>query len=128
MDVKSAFLYGTIKEEVYVCQPPSFEDPQFPNKVYKVEKALYGLHQVIDLWTNKALLKDEEAENVDVHLYRSMIGSLMYLTAFRPDIMFTVCTCARDSPFVGRFFDRIMVEVVLTGNPQQEVVNFLAKG
>ncbi|GKF03489.1 putative ribonuclease H-like domain-containing protein, partial [Tanacetum coccineum] len=46
MDVKSAFLYGTIEEEVYVCQPPGFEDPQFPNKVYKVEKALYGLHQV----------------------------------------------------------------------------------
>ncbi|GJT46999.1 putative ribonuclease H-like domain-containing protein [Tanacetum coccineum] len=45
--------------------------------------------------TNKALLKDEEAEDVDVHLYKSMIGSLMYLTAFRPDIMFVVCTCAR---------------------------------
>ncbi|GKE05269.1 putative ribonuclease H-like domain-containing protein [Tanacetum coccineum] len=45
MDVKSAFLYGTIEEEVYVCQPSGFEDPQFPNKVYKVEKALYGLHQ-----------------------------------------------------------------------------------
>nr|GEW32857.1 hypothetical protein [Tanacetum cinerariifolium] len=45
MDVKSAFLYGKIEEEVYVCQPPSFEDLHFPNKVYKVEKALYGLHQ-----------------------------------------------------------------------------------
>ncbi|GJY61479.1 putative ribonuclease H-like domain-containing protein [Tanacetum coccineum] len=120
MDVKSAFLYGTIEEEVYVCQPPGFEDPQFPNKVYKVEKALYGLHQahracqekyVADILkkfdfvtiktastlieTNKALLKDEEAEDVDVHLYRSMIGSLMYLTASRPDIMFAVCACAR---------------------------------
>ncbi|GJW66256.1 uncharacterized mitochondrial protein-like protein [Tanacetum coccineum] len=51
MDVKSAFLYGTIKEEVYVCQPPSFEDPQFPDKVYKVEKALYGLHQAPRAWT-----------------------------------------------------------------------------
>ncbi|GJW68367.1 putative ribonuclease H-like domain-containing protein [Tanacetum coccineum] len=49
--------------------------------------------------TNKALVKDEEAEDVDVHLYRSMIGSLMYLTASRPDIMFAVCVCARDSPF-----------------------------
>ncbi|GJQ98352.1 putative ribonuclease H-like domain-containing protein [Tanacetum coccineum] len=45
--------------------------------------------------TNKALLKDEEAEDVDVYLYRSMIGSLMYLTASRPDIMFAVCACAR---------------------------------
>ncbi|GJV73135.1 putative ribonuclease H-like domain-containing protein [Tanacetum coccineum] len=50
MDVKSAFLYGTIKEEVYVCQPPGFEDPQFPDKVYKVEKALYGLHQAPRAW------------------------------------------------------------------------------
>ncbi|GJS67455.1 putative reverse transcriptase domain, ribonuclease H-like domain, aspartic peptidase domain protein [Tanacetum coccineum] len=45
--------------------------------------------------TNKALLKDEEAEDVDVHLYRSMIRSLMYLTASRPDIMFAVCAYAR---------------------------------
>ncbi|GKA71091.1 putative ribonuclease H-like domain-containing protein [Tanacetum coccineum] len=47
MDVKSAFLYGTIEEEVYVFQPPSFKDPHFPDKVYKVEKALYGLHQLL---------------------------------------------------------------------------------
>nr|GEV33619.1 hypothetical protein [Tanacetum cinerariifolium] len=45
--------------------------------------------------TNKALIKDEEAKDVDVHLYRSMIGSLMYLTASRPDIMFIVYACAR---------------------------------
>ncbi|GJQ97759.1 putative ribonuclease H-like domain-containing protein [Tanacetum coccineum] len=50
MDVKSAFLYGKIKEEVYVCQPPGFEDLEFPNKVYKVEKALYGLHQAPRAW------------------------------------------------------------------------------
>ncbi|GKF29760.1 putative ribonuclease H-like domain-containing protein, partial [Tanacetum coccineum] len=50
MDVKSAFLYGTIEEEVYVCQPLSFEDPQFPDKVYKVEKALYGLRQAPKAW------------------------------------------------------------------------------
>ncbi|GJX70356.1 putative ribonuclease H-like domain-containing protein, partial [Tanacetum coccineum] len=164
MDVKSAFLYGTIEEEVYVKQPPGFIDPQFPNKVYKVEKALYGLHQAPRAWydtlstyllengfrrgtidktlfikkdkndimlvqqqedgifisqdkyvvnilkkfdftivkiastllePNKPLLKDEEAADVDVHLYRSLIGSLMYLTASRPDIMFAICNCAR---------------------------------
>ncbi|GJT36973.1 ribonuclease H-like domain-containing protein [Tanacetum coccineum] len=49
MDVKSAFLYGQIEEEVYVCQPPGFEDPDHPDKVYKVMKALYGLHQAPEL-------------------------------------------------------------------------------
>nr|GFD19829.1 hypothetical protein [Tanacetum cinerariifolium] len=50
IDVKSAFLYGTIKEEVYVCQPPGFEDPEYPDKVYKVVKALYELHQAPRAW------------------------------------------------------------------------------
>ncbi|GJZ52578.1 putative ribonuclease H-like domain-containing protein [Tanacetum coccineum] len=182
MDVKSAFLYGTIEEEVYVHQPPGFVDPAHPNKVYKVIKALYGLHQAPRAWyetlssflmengfrrgtidktlfikkkksdimlvqvyvddiifgstkksmctefedcmhkrfqmssmgeltfflglqsirttttpieSNKPLVKDEYGEDVDVHVYKSMIGSLMYLTASRPDIMFAVCACAR---------------------------------
>ncbi|KAI3820245.1 hypothetical protein L1987_07789 [Smallanthus sonchifolius] len=50
LDVKSAFLYGKVHEEVYVTQPPGFEDPQFPNKVYKLDKALYGLHQAPRAW------------------------------------------------------------------------------
>ncbi|GJT43431.1 putative ribonuclease H-like domain-containing protein [Tanacetum coccineum] len=208
MDVKSAFLYGQIEEEVYVCQPPGFEDPDHPDKVYKVVKALYGLHQAPRAWYDtlatyllsngfqrgqidqtlfiksqqghillvqiyvddiifgstkkelceefeklmkdkfqmssmgeltfflglqvqqrkkgifisqdkyvheilrkfnytdvkfastpidleKPLVKDADADDVDEHLYRSMIGSLMYLTASRPDIMFAVCACAR---------------------------------
>nr|GEY60048.1 hypothetical protein [Tanacetum cinerariifolium] len=120
MDVKSAFLYGTIKEEVYVCQPLGFEDPDHPDKVYKVVKALYGLHQApracqdkyvaeilrkfrliegksasTPIDAEKPLLKDLDGEDVDVHTYRSMIGSLMYLTSSRPDIMFAVCVCAR---------------------------------
>ncbi|GJV26147.1 putative ribonuclease H-like domain-containing protein, partial [Tanacetum coccineum] len=50
MDVKSAFLYGKIDEEVYVSQPPGFIDPKYPQKVYKVVKALYGLHQAPRAW------------------------------------------------------------------------------
>nr|GEV75393.1 putative ribonuclease H-like domain-containing protein [Tanacetum cinerariifolium] len=113
MDVKSAFLYGKIEKEAYVCQPLGFEDPGFPDKVYKVEKALYGFHQSsracqdkyvneilnkfgfsdvkttsTPIETHKILLKDEKGEDVDEHLYRSMIGSLMYLTSSRLDIMF----------------------------------------
>nr|GEX72613.1 hypothetical protein [Tanacetum cinerariifolium] len=201
MDVKSEFMYGRIKEKVYICQPLGFEDLEFPDRVYKVEKALYGLHQAPRAWyetlsthlldnrfhrgqidktlfikrvkgdillvqvyvddiifgftrkemctefekmmhkkfqmssmgeltfflglqvtqkddgifmsqdkyvdeilknfgfstvkttstpmeTLKPLLKDENAEDVDVHLYRSMISSLMHLTSSRPDIMF----------------------------------------
>ncbi|GJR58878.1 putative ribonuclease H-like domain-containing protein [Tanacetum coccineum] len=170
--------YDEIEEEVYVCQPPGFEDPDFPDRVYKVEKAMYGLHQAPRAWyetlstylldngfqkgeidktlfikrykgdtllissmgeltfflglqvkqkkdgifisqdkyvakivkkirftevktastpieTQKPLLKDEDGKEVDVHMYRSMIGSLMYFTSSRPDIMFAVCVCAR---------------------------------
>nr|GEY30126.1 retrovirus-related Pol polyprotein from transposon TNT 1-94 [Tanacetum cinerariifolium] len=128
IDLKSAFLYGKIEGEVYVCQPHGFEDPDFPDKVYKVEKALYALHQAPRAWyetlfifllenrfkrgqidktlfiktnkdvkkastpmeTSKPLLNDEDGEEVDVHMYRSMIGSLMYLTSSRPDIMFDI--------------------------------------
>ncbi|GKD24477.1 putative ribonuclease H-like domain-containing protein [Tanacetum coccineum] len=169
MDVKSAFLYGKIEEEVYVCQPLGFEDPNFPNRVYKVEKALYGWNQAPRAWyetlstyllenrfqrgkidktlfikrdqgelifflglqvkqkedgifisqdkyvtkilkvfsfsdvktastpmeTHKPLLKDADGEDVDEHMYRSMIGSLMYLTSSRTYIMFVVSVCAR---------------------------------
>nr|GFA39553.1 hypothetical protein [Tanacetum cinerariifolium] len=160
IDVKSAFLYGKIDEDVYVSQPSGFIDPKFLNKVYKVIKALYGLHQALRAWyatlstflvqsgyrrglidktlfikkdkkdimlvqvyaddiifgstkkswcdefealmknstpieTKKPLVKDGEAANVDVHIYRSMIGYLMYLTASRHDIMYAVCAYSR---------------------------------
>nr|GEV49091.1 retrovirus-related Pol polyprotein from transposon TNT 1-94 [Tanacetum cinerariifolium] len=106
MDVKSAFLYGTIDEEVYVMQPLGFQDPEFLVKVFKVEKAMNGLHQApracYDVRSSNTPMdkenpweKDGTGKDVDLHLYRSMIGSLMYLTASRPDIMFAVCACAR---------------------------------
>nr|GEX29731.1 putative ribonuclease H-like domain-containing protein [Tanacetum cinerariifolium] len=67
MDVKSAFLYGTIKEEVYVCQSPGFEDPNHPDKVYKVVKALYGLHQALRACSIKYAL------TVNLNIYVSYI-------------------------------------------------------
>ncbi|GJX28261.1 putative ribonuclease H-like domain-containing protein [Tanacetum coccineum] len=139
MDVTSAFLYGKIKEEVYIFQPSGFEDPEFHDIVYKVEKALYGLHQTPRAWskviqkedgifisqdkyvdeilkkfgfstvrivstpmeTSKPLLKDAEAKDVDVYLYRSMIGSLMYLTSSRPDIIYL-----KDQPKLGLWYPK----------------------
>ncbi|GKB46009.1 putative ribonuclease H-like domain-containing protein [Tanacetum coccineum] len=53
---KSAFLYGRIDEEVYVTQPKGFVDPQHPKKVYKVVKALYGLHQAPRAWPDDNVL------------------------------------------------------------------------
>ncbi|GJT31821.1 putative ribonuclease H-like domain-containing protein [Tanacetum coccineum] len=145
MDVKNAFLYSKIEEEVYVCQPLGFEDPEFPDRVYKVEKALYGLHQApracqdkyVDetlkkfgfstvmiastpMETSKPLLKDAKTEDVDVYLYRSMIGSLMYLTASRPDIMFDICACARFqvTPKVSHLYAVKRIFRYLKGQPK----------
>ncbi|GJR22873.1 copia protein [Tanacetum coccineum] len=124
MDAKSAFLYGTIEEELlepdmrpclptywkmdledallirlYSSRRTKKDDGIFISQDKYVADILKKFNFIImkttstPIETNKALLKDEEAVDVDVHLYRSMIGSLMYLTASRPGIMFVVCAC-----------------------------------
>ncbi|GJW56779.1 putative ribonuclease H-like domain-containing protein [Tanacetum coccineum] len=93
MDVKSAFLYGTIEEEVYVCQPPGFEDPQFPDKVYKVEKALYGLHQAPRAWyetLSTYLIKNRfRRGTIDKTLFiKNDKGNILLVQVYVDDIIF----------------------------------------
>nr|GFA74799.1 hypothetical protein [Tanacetum cinerariifolium] len=106
MDVKTVFLNGILKEEV----------KEYPDHVYALNKALYGLKQAPRAWydvlsqfliksgfqkvptpmVEQAKLKlDLVGKPVDHTDYRSMIGSLMYVTSSRPDIMFATCMCTR---------------------------------
>ncbi|GJX33986.1 putative ribonuclease H-like domain-containing protein [Tanacetum coccineum] len=82
MDVKSDFLYGKIEEEVYVCQPLSFEDPHFLDKVYKVEKALYGLHQAPRAWYE--ILSTNLLDNV---FHRGHIDKTLFIKRHKDDIL-----------------------------------------
>ncbi|GJV70734.1 retrovirus-related pol polyprotein from transposon TNT 1-94 [Tanacetum coccineum] len=116
MDVKSAFLNGKLKEEVYVKQPPGFESTEFPDHVCKLDKALYGFKQALRAWyeTLSTFLTEHKFVRVKTPMvppnnlgpdlsgkavnetqYRGMIGSIMYLTASRPDIQFSTCLCVR---------------------------------
>ncbi|GJV04651.1 putative ribonuclease H-like domain-containing protein [Tanacetum coccineum] len=92
-DVKSAFLYGKIEKEVYVCQPPGFEDPDFPDRVYKIEKALYGLHQVPKEWyeTLSTYLLDNgfQRGKIDKNLFiRRDNGDILLVQVYVDDIIF----------------------------------------
>ncbi|GKB10524.1 ribonuclease H-like domain-containing protein, partial [Tanacetum coccineum] len=96
MDVKSAFLYGKIDEEKSWCDEfEALMKSKFQMSSMGELTFFLGLQVKQKEDDSEALVKDEEASDVDVHLYRSMIGSLMYLTASRPDIMFAVCACSR---------------------------------
>nr|GEU60958.1 retrovirus-related Pol polyprotein from transposon TNT 1-94 [Tanacetum cinerariifolium] len=99
MNVKTAYLNGELKEEVYVSQPEGFVYQDKPSHVYKLKKALYGLKQAPHAWYDmlSSLLISQhfsKAKPVDAILYRGMIGSLMYLTSSRPDLIYAVCLCA----------------------------------
>nr|GEY51147.1 hypothetical protein [Tanacetum cinerariifolium] len=113
MDVKTAFLHGSLKEDVYVCQPEGFIDADHPSHVYKLNNALYGLKQAPRAWYDElstfllqnhffkgTTIKDKldldpNGTPVDATKYRNMIGALMYLTSSRPDIVHATCLCAR---------------------------------
>nr|GEZ66579.1 putative ribonuclease H-like domain-containing protein [Tanacetum cinerariifolium] len=93
MDVESEFLYGTIKKEVYVCQPPGFEDPDYPDKVYKVVKALYGLHQAPRAWyetLSTYLLKNSfHRGQIDQTLFiKKQNGDILLVKIYMDDIIF----------------------------------------
>ncbi|GJU25036.1 integrase, catalytic region, zinc finger, CCHC-type containing protein [Tanacetum coccineum] len=109
MDVKTAILNGELNEVVYVSQPEGFVNPDLPTHVYRLKKALYGLKQAPRAWYNKLssalvdtpmvekmkLDEDRQGKLVDPTHFRGMVGSLMYLSASRPDIVFAVCMCSR---------------------------------
>nr|GEW80959.1 hypothetical protein [Tanacetum cinerariifolium] len=114
MDVKSDFLYETIKEEVYVCQPLGFADLDYPNKVYKVVKALYGLHQLqkldvksasIPIETKKPLPKEPDGEDVDVHVYRCLKGKPHLGSWYPTDSPFNLVAYS-DSDYAAASLDR----------------------
>nr|GEW07202.1 integrase, catalytic region, zinc finger, CCHC-type, peptidase aspartic, catalytic [Tanacetum cinerariifolium] len=91
MDVKTMFLYGPLKEEVYINQPDGFVDPYHPDKVYRLKKALYGLKQapracVGTPMATKHLDADLRGTPVDQTKYHSMVEALMYLTYLKDTI------------------------------------------
>nr|GEU47346.1 hypothetical protein [Tanacetum cinerariifolium] len=99
MDVKTSFLNGILKEEVYVGQPSGFVSKKYLDHVYAPDKALFGMENCDTVPTpmvEQAKLKlNLVRKPVDHTDYRSMIRSLMYVTSSRADIIFATCMCAR---------------------------------
>nr|GEX37155.1 putative reverse transcriptase domain, ribonuclease H-like domain, aspartic peptidase domain protein [Tanacetum cinerariifolium] len=87
-DVKTVFINEILKEEVYVGQPLGFVSTQYPDHVYALDKALYVPNPMVEQAKLKHDLVGKPVDHTD---YRSMIGSLMYVTSSRPDIMFSTC-------------------------------------
>ncbi|GJX75485.1 ribonuclease H-like domain, reverse transcriptase, RNA-dependent DNA polymerase [Tanacetum coccineum] len=98
IDLKEVYvddiIFGSTKKSLCV-EFGGIMTIQIQDEFYRGAHFLLRIATSTPIETNKALIKDEKAKDVDVHLYRSMIRSLMYLTASRPDIMFVVCACVR---------------------------------
>nr|GEU59488.1 hypothetical protein [Tanacetum cinerariifolium] len=105
MDVKSAFLYGKIKEEVYVCKPPGFKDLDFPNKVYKVKKALYGLHQA------RAWYETLSTYLLDNGFHRGKIDKTLFIKRYKDDILLV----------------QVYVDDIIFGSTKKELCNAFEK-
>ncbi|GJZ72019.1 putative ribonuclease H-like domain-containing protein [Tanacetum coccineum] len=106
MDVKSAFLYGKIKEEVYVCQPLRFEDQNFPNKVYKVENALYGFHQAPRAWYETL-----STYLLDNGFHRGKIKKTLFIKRHKGDILLV----------------QVYVDDIIFGSTKKELCNAFKK-
>ena len=93
IDVKSAFLNGFINELVYVVQPPKFEDPRYPNHIYRLSKALYGLKQALRAWyerlRNFLIEKGFTIGKVDTTLFtKKLDGEIFIYQVYVDDIIF----------------------------------------
>ena len=117
MDVKSAFLYGPLKEKVYVKQPPVFEDLNFPNHVYKLDKALYGLKQAPRAWYEhlRELLFDRgfEVGKIDPTLFTKRVdGQLFVCQIYVDDIIFVSSNKLFNDEFQKLMTDRFKMSMM----------------
>jgi hypothetical protein len=122
MDVKSVFLNGYINEEVYIEQPPGFEDYKKPNHVYKLKKALYGLKQAPRAWYERLryflLSKGFIMEKVDTTLFIKKIGKdLFVLQIYVDDIIFGSTNqdyCDEFGKMMSNEFEMSILECLVT--------------